>query len=125
MNEATVRRMLESERARLEEVRGSLSLDSLKEPQLQSSQELSSVDQHLADLGTETFEREKAESIRVSTESQLQDVDRALARLASGDYGICEICGRKISDARLKARPATRYCVEDQARVEGEAAGLV
>jgi RNA polymerase-binding transcription factor DksA len=76
------------------------------------------VDQHIADMGTETFEREKAESIRISMEGQLADIDHALGRLEAGDYGTCEICGKKIPDARLKARPAARYCVEDQERVE-------
>lgn len=124
MNEATARKLLEAERRRLTEVRETLTADGLDEPPLESSQELSAIDQHLADLGTETFEREKAESIRISAENQLLDVERALARLETGEYGICEICGQKIADARLKARPAARYCVQDQARVEGKATGL-
>ncbi len=124
MNDATARRLLEEERKRLEAVRHTLQLESLEEGQLDSLQELSAVDQHPGDLGTETFEREKAESIRISTDGQLTDVERAIARLDSGEYGICEMCGNKISDERLEARPAARYCVEDQAKVEAQNAGL-
>lgn len=124
MNDTKARRLLEEERRRLESIRHTLQLESLKESQQESSQELSSIDQHPGDMGTETFEREKAESIRISTEGQLLDVERAIARLDSGEYGICEMCGKKISDARLEARPAARYCVDDQAKVEADAAGL-
>lgn len=121
MKAAKARGLLEAERARLEEVMGSLDLESLEETQV-SVQELSSVDQHIADMGTETFEREKTESIKFSTEGQLADIDYALGRLESGDYGVCEICGKKIPEARLKARPAARYCVEDQEKVERQVA---
>lgn len=122
VNSSKARRLLEAERTRLEEVMGTEQLEALGELQTDSTQELSAVDQHPGDQGTETFEREKAESIRVSTEAQLRDVQRALAKLDSGDYGICEICGKSIPDERLEARPAARYCIEDQAKVEAQGA---
>jgi DnaK suppressor protein len=121
MKADTARKLLEAERARLDEVLSTLEQESLDETQQASMQELSSVDQHIADMGTETFEREKAESIKISMEGQLADVERALGRLESGEYGVCEICGKKIPDARLQARPAARYCVEDQEKVERQA----
>ncbi|HEX2052231.1 MAG TPA: TraR/DksA C4-type zinc finger protein [Actinomycetota bacterium] len=124
MDESKARRLLEEERTRLEQVRNTLLLESLEESQSASMQELADIDQHPGDQGTETFEREKAESIRISTEAQLQDVDRAVGKLDSGQYGRCEICGRDIPDERLEARPAARYCIEDQAKVEQESAGL-
>ena len=42
------------------------------------------------------------------------------ARLANGSYGICEACGKPIGAARLAARPATRFCIEDQQGAERE-----
>ena len=44
----------------------------------------------------------------------LKEVDRALERVASGRYGVCEGCGEEISPARLKALPWARYCVRCQ-----------
>lgn len=118
MNKSKARSLLHAERRRLEEVRDTFPLNDLSQPLQETADELSSVDQDVADLGTETFEREKAQSIRISTETQLADVDRALGKLDDGRYGICETCGNAIPDDRLTARPAARYCLEDQEKVE-------
>jgi DnaK suppressor protein len=123
MKDSTARKLLEAERSRLEDVKNTAELEALDESETQSYQELSSVDQHTGDLGTATFEREKADSIRISVEGQLADVDHALARLDAGTYGTCEMCGKKIPDERLKARPAARFCIADQAKVERQASG--
>lgn len=123
MNNAVARKLLEAERSRLEEVKSSAELETLEEPETESYQEHSSVDQHSGDMGTATFEREKADSIRTSVEGQLADVEHALARLETGNYGVCELCGKKIPEERLKARPAARFCIDDQAKVERQAAG--
>lgn len=44
----------------------------------------------------------------------LKEIDRALARLARGTYGICEACGEEIAPLRLKAIPWARYCINCQ-----------
>jgi RNA polymerase-binding transcription factor DksA len=80
--------------------------------------ESSGADQHPADVGTERFEREKDLSIIANLDAELVDVQSALRRLESGAYGTCEICGRPIGEARLRARPAARLCVNDQAVLE-------
>jgi DnaK suppressor protein len=41
----------------------------------------------------------------------LADVERALAKLDEGTYGICDRCGKTISEERLEARPWTALCV--------------
>jgi len=115
----TARSRLVEERARLEGVRGGLDDDHLSDQTEQDSlSELSSVDQHQADMGTETFEREKDLSILEAIESELADVEHALRRLDEGTYGTCEACGRPIDDDRLQALPAARLCRDDQARAE-------
>ena len=113
------RTLLLEERERLEQIRASLALEAgegvSEEDQIG---ELSLADQHPADVGTETFEREKDLSILERVDGQLADVDHALKRLDDGTYGTCEVCGRDIDEDRLRARPATRFCLDDQARVE-------
>lgn len=121
MDRRTARRLLEKERARLEDIRRRLLDEGAQESQEVALAELSSEDQHPADVGSEAFERAKNLSILGQVEAQLEDIDRAFQRLANGTFGTCEACGRKIADARLEVKPAARFCVEDQARAEREA----
>ncbi len=115
------RQRLSQEQGRLQSVRGQLVEDGLtSESEQESLSELSSADQHSADQGTETFDRERDLSILEQIEAELADVEHALRRLDEGTYGICEACGRPVGDSRLEAMPATRFCVEDQAGAERE-----
>jgi RNA polymerase-binding transcription factor DksA len=41
---------------------------------------------------------------------EVREIDLALARMAAGTYGVCEICGKRIESKRLKVLPATRLC---------------
>jgi len=115
------RRHLDAERARLEGVRSDFDSEKLREESEQESlSELSSTAQHPADLGTETFEREKDFSILEQVEAELNDVTHALHRIDAGTYGTCEVCGCPIGDERLEAMPATRLCLEHQQEAERE-----
>ena len=82
------------------------------------SGELSTADQHPAELGSETFERELELTTLTIVEGELKEIDDALRRLDHGSYDICEECGKPIDEARLEAVPWARYCVVDQARIE-------
>lgn len=75
---------------------------------------------HVADAGSEMFERSRDLSIVHDLDAQLADIEHAKARLDNGSYGTCEACGRPIGAARLAARPATRFCIEDQQGAERE-----
>jgi len=75
---------------------------------------------HLADAGSDSYERDFSMGI-VSRESEsLREVDDALRRIETGTYGFCEVCGKKITQDRLKALPFTRYTVDCQERLEGK-----
>jgi RNA polymerase-binding transcription factor DksA len=122
MDTDQARTRLEEERTRLEGLEQGFRDDGLtNESEEESLQELSSLDQHQADIGTETFEREKGLSILEQVEAELADVEHALRRLDEGTYGTCEACGNPIGEERLEAMPATRFCVNDQAEAEREA----
>lgn len=118
-----LRSRLEQERERLTALKRARELEALQESQPGSFQELSSLDQHPADLGTETFEREKAQAIRISVQERLSDIEHALAKLENGSYGACEICRNPIPQSRLEARPETRYCAQDAGRLATQGGG--
>jgi RNA polymerase-binding protein DksA len=114
----TARGRLLAERERLMRLRD----ESANEfDEMQDRGELSGYDQHPADTGSETFEREHELSIVESVERELILVDEALDRLERGEYGRCQICGRPIGDERLAARPMARYCIEHQQQAESDA----
>ena len=121
MESDLARQRLAAERERLDGVRSTFDDEHLGEQsESESTGELSSYDQHQADMGTETFEREKDLSILEQVEAELADVEHALRRLDDGTYGTCEVCGTAIPDERLEAMPAARLCLEHQAEVERE-----
>lgn len=117
MNDDKARQLLHDERTRLESLRHRMD-DTADAAQEDSLSELSTVDQHPADVGSETFERTKDLSLQEDIAGRLEDVARALDKLDSGTYGTCEACGETIPDERLEAVPGARYCVEHQAAQE-------
>ena len=50
---------------------------------------------------------------------ELAQIERALARLKQGTYGVCEVCQGRIPVARLNALPYSTTCVECQREIEG------
>jgi RNA polymerase-binding transcription factor DksA len=120
MNKQEARKRLEQERERLQSLLSTVELTTDDGSQADALAELSVADQHPADFGTETFEREKDVSIRTQVEAELSDVDRAVKRVEDGTYGVCEACGKSIGAERLRAVPWARFCVKDQARHERE-----
>lgn len=76
------------------------------------SMELSSYDNHPADLGTELYEREKDMALSVHEEDQLGKVEAALSLMENGNYGKCEVCGKEIPYDRLEAIPYATTCME-------------
>ena len=120
MDTEQAREHLEQERIRLGAIQEEMAANQ-NESESESLSELSSLDQHPADLGTETFNRERDLSILDSVEAELTDIEHAMARIEDGTYGICESCGKAIGADRLNAMPAARFCLEDQGRAEQEA----
>ena len=107
-----LRQRLEAERAELQ-----VQLTTIEETSFATSQsDLSgevSFDEENADAGTFTFERERDLSIENNVRDLMGKIDRALARMEGGTYGICSRCGKPIEKARLKALPYADLCIKD------------
>ena len=82
--------------------------------------ELADYDQHPADDGTETHEQELDETTDMMLAAEAENVEIALARLASGDYGTCVDCGKEIPRERLEAIPEAIRCIEHQRIYDAE-----
>jgi DnaK suppressor protein len=107
-----LRERLLSERAELQEQLTTIEEQSFATSQSDISGEVS-FDEENADAGTFTFERERDLSIENNVRDLLGKIDRALARMDDGTYGICSRCGKPIEKARLKALPYVDLCIKD------------
>ena len=57
---------------------------------------------------------EEGRRLLAAAEAKLAAVERALERLDSGNYGLCEMCGTPIAPAMLTERPSLARCVEHE-----------
>ncbi|MGE5591387.1 MAG: TraR/DksA C4-type zinc finger protein [Bacillota bacterium] len=104
------RHLLEEERRRYLNMEDGLRARGMGTAQTDSVGELSSYDNHPADLGSETFERQKDLGLMGHAQMILDQIDQALARLDEGTYGWCEACGNPIEPERLEAVPYATRC---------------
>jgi DnaK suppressor protein len=72
----------------------------------------------VADMALQDATEEQQISLMELRNAMREQIDEALLRLDEGTYGICEDCGREISEGRLKAVPFARRCIQCQAKAE-------
>ncbi len=92
--------------------------ETLKRSSKDDAGDLSGYSQHMADAGTDTFDRDFALSMVSSEQDALTEIEAAIERIFNGKYGICEMTGKHIREERLLAVPFTRYSVETQKQIE-------
>lgn len=88
----------------------------------ESAQELAGYSLHMADSGTDNFDRDFALSLLSSDQDAIYEIEEALKRIEKNTYGVCELTGKPIPKARLEAIPWTRFTVQAQAQLEKEGA---
>lgn len=88
----------------------------------ESAEEMASYSLHMADSGTDNFDRDFALSLLSSDQDAIYEIEEALKRIEKGTYGVCELTGKTIPKARLDAIPWTRFTVEAQAQLERDGA---
>ncbi len=92
--------------------------ETLKRSAKEDSGDLSSYGQHMADAGTDTFDRDFALSLVSNEQEALSEIEAAIQRIKAGTYGICEITQKPIAKERLLAVPFTRHSAEAQKQIE-------
>ena len=92
----------------------------LEKTLMQANGDLSSMPIHMADIGTDNFEREFTLTLMENKDRTLEQIEGALELIEDGIYGVCEKCDARIPKTRLNAIPYTVLCVRCAARVELE-----
>lgn len=99
-----IRNILEEEKQRLITI-----IHHTKEKQ--PTGELSSYDNHPADMGSELYEKESDLAINAHVKEELQKIEEAIQAMKEETYGRCKECGKNIPYERLEAVPTTLYCI--------------
>ena len=68
-------------------------------------------DEHDPEGATVAFERQRIAALAAQAREHLAAIDAALAKIDSGIYEICDICGGEIGAERLTVRPASLICI--------------
>ena len=101
----------------LEEIKH-ISDDTLKKSQKDASGDISGYTYHMADVATDTYDREFSLGLASNERKLLYDLDDAIKRIEDGTFGICEECKSLITKTRLRAVPYARLCVKCQEKQE-------
>ncbi len=70
------------------------------------------------DFASNTFNKELLFSLNDTDRTLLEDIEIALNKLKSGQFGLCEQCGKKIARTRLLAQPYAKYCIRCKTNME-------
>jgi RNA polymerase-binding transcription factor DksA len=73
---------------------------------------------HMADAGTDTYDRDLALGLLSSEQDAIYQIDQAIDRIRSGSYGVCELTHKPIESARLEAVPWTRFSAAAEKQLE-------
>lgn len=92
--------------------------DSLSKSQKEASGDLSSYTLHMADMASDSYERDFAFDLASNEQELVYKIDESLRRIDEGVFGKCLNCGKKISKARLNIVPYAALCVPCQQKEE-------
>lgn len=115
-----LKQLLEKERETLLSQIKHLENNSLNKSPRDASGDLSAYSFHMADVGTDNFDREFALDLVDSEQKLLYEVNEALRRLEEGKFGLCEQCQKLIGRKRLQAVPYARLCIKCGEKKEEE-----
>ena len=95
-----------------------ISEDAIKQSQREAAGDISTYTYHMADIATDTYDREFSIGLASNERKLLYEIEDALKRIEDGSFGICEDCKKIISKSRLKAVLYTRLCLKCQSKRE-------
>ncbi len=78
----------------------------------------SSLPQHMAEQGSDTYDQAISLDLAAADRQLIKEIDEALARIADGTYGICELTGRPIRPDRLEELPWARFSIDAAREIE-------
>ena len=108
--------LLEKREEILNEIRH-IAKESMKS-QKEASGDLSSYSYHMADMASDSYDRELSLNIAGEEQKIIYEIDEALKCIKDGKYGRCITCNKKIPVRRLNALPYVKNCIQCQSKEE-------
>ncbi|MCK4917292.1 MAG: TraR/DksA C4-type zinc finger protein [Candidatus Omnitrophica bacterium] len=94
--------------------------DNLMKSQKEMSGDISGYGQHMADVASDSYERDFNLGLVSSEREIILSIDDALKRISNKTYGLCQQCEKPISKNRLEAIPYAEYCIKCKEKLEKE-----
>lgn len=112
------KKLLQKRKAEVLDAIDHASEETMKKSQKDASGDISGYTYHMADVATDTYDREFSLGLVSSERKMLFELGAAMKKIEDGSYGICEDCQLPIAKTRLKAIPYARLCVKCQEKRE-------
>lgn len=88
--------------------------DASSKSQRDAAGDLSGYTYHMADLATDSFDRELSFNRATTEQDVVYEIDEALKRIEDGAFGRCVNCDKKITSKRLSIVPYAKFCIKCQ-----------
>jgi len=72
----------------------------------------------IGDMSANAYSRDVLFNLSETQRQQIRDIDAALERIDTGEYGVCVHCSEEIAPRRLEVRPFSRYCIDCKTDIE-------
>jgi len=112
------REMLLKEKERITGEIQHITKDTLNKSQRDASGDISGYTYHMADVATDSYDREFSLGLANNEREILYEINEALKKIEDGSYGNCLECAKSITKKRLKAVPYTKFCIKCQSTLE-------
>ena len=99
-------------------------IDEIAEKRKMESVDLKNEIGDFYDSADEERDRQLHHILTDREREKLFEIDEALQRIEDGTYGICEECGKKILESRLRVMPFARLCVACKSAIEKKSEGV-
>lgn len=116
-------RSRELERVRKQLLEERAELVKLFQHEVEESRQIDETVEDPIDQATTSYQRDLNLAFSTNDYERLSAIENAIARLDDGTYGVCDTCGEKIAEERLKAVPWTVFCVRCQEDEEAKVPG--
>lgn len=107
-----LRQVLQKEKSALENRLESFATKDVNIKGNWDAKRINGQDTDMEEKADEVEEYDNLLSLEHSLELRLKDVTTALEKIATGNYGICEKCGKEIEQERLSVAPEAKLCIK-------------